>query len=133
MLRFIEREFAQACHDIDPLGSSIPRFLSRQCEFNADRHRHLADIDPIQVHVPLLATFRVEAQNLLRMPEGEGLSASSTRDSLRGFDVLLNVLQGIILVGLRDSSERVGDDSQGQVSAALQENWVVEVSSSHTP
>ncbi|GHJ87249.1 hypothetical protein NliqN6_3651 [Naganishia liquefaciens] len=108
VLRFIEREFAQACHDIDPLGSSIPRFLSRQ------------------LHVPLLATFRVEAQNLLRMPEGEGLSASSTRDSLRGFDVLLNVLQGIILVGLRDSSERVGDDSQGQVSAALQENWVVE-------
>lgn len=33
VLRFIEREFAQACHDVDPLGISVQRFLSRQCKF----------------------------------------------------------------------------------------------------
>lgn len=87
-----------------------------------------------KVHTPLLATFRAEAQNLLRLSQGGRISATSIQDNLRGIDVLLNVLQGILLVGLRDILEHKGNEGMNRdVEAALQESWFVEVSSDGIP
>jgi hypothetical protein len=51
-------------------------------------------------------------------------------DNLAGLDILLNVLQGISLIGLSDSMERGLDgDISRDIGTSLQETWVVEVGS----
>lgn len=88
----------------------------------------LISISP--VHLPLLATLRSEAADLLR---NTSTSAVDERDSaITLLDTLLSVLQGICLIAVRSNGTfQAEEETSRNVREALGQEWVAEVCDSH--
>ncbi|KAJ9100516.1 hypothetical protein QFC21_003559 [Naganishia friedmannii] len=106
-LRFIERELAHAFQDSDPLQLGRHSFLSQNLQ------------------LPLLATLRTEAADLLRNAPTSTVDKGNT--SIKVLDVLLSILQGICLIGVRrNGSFEAEEGTTRNIREALGQEWVVE-------
>lgn len=76
--------------------------------------------------MPLLATLRTEAADLLRNTQTPNVGKDVA--SIKLLDVLLSILQGICLIGIRRHGNFEAEEgTASSIREALGQEWVVEV------